>query len=211
MQVTALSATLSAYCVSAASFCNALLKACNACLRGGVALHTHDADGGNLIPALILCCLNSGLAAHCGQLLIVEADKAEHLVRVDGGINRHDWQVGICNLCCNGFRLKRRNHHCITVIRAERGFDHGKLLVICGLRACTQNINSYAQILAGLLAAVADILPVLGCERFQNDLDMVILLCGLVGRVTAVICLCGAAAAACECAHQHCTGHQYSK
>ena len=197
--------------ILAASLGNALLKACNACLRGGVALHTHDADGGNLIPALILCRLNSSLAAHGGQLLVVETDKAEHLVRVDGGINRHDRQVGICNLCCNGFRLKRRNYHCITVVRAERGFDHGKLLVICGFRARAQNVDRNAQIFTGLLAAVADILPVFGCERFQNDLDMVILLCGLVGSVTAVICLCGVAAAACESAHHQRAGYQCSE
>ena len=36
-------------------------------------------------------------------------------------------------------------------------------------------------------------------------------LCGLVGSVTAVICLCGAAAAACESAHHQRAGYQCSE
>ena len=196
--------------ILAACLCDALLEACDARFGRRVALHAHDADGRDLVPALVLRGLDRSLAAHRGEFLVVEADKAEHLVRIDRGVDRHNRQVSTGNLCCNGLRLERRHDHGVAVARAERGFDHGELLVIRGFRARTQNIDRDAQIFAGLLTAVADILPVLGRERFQNDLDMVILICRLPGAVIAAR-LRSAAAAACKCAHQHRTGNQCGK
>ena len=192
--------------ILAAGLCNALLETGNACLGGGVALYAHDADGCDLVPALFLCGFYRSLAAERGQLLIVEADKAENFIRVNRGVDRHNGQVCVCDLSRNGFRLQGSNDHCIAVARAKRGFDHGKLLIISGLRACADDIDRHAQILACFFAAVADILPVFGCQRFENDLDVIILLCGV-----AAGSLRGAAAAACQCTHQHCAGYQRGK
>ena len=161
--------------ISAASLFNTFLVAAHACFGGGVALYTRNTNCGDGIPAGFLSCFYCSFAAHGGHSLVIEAYKAQNLIGFYVGVNRNDRNFRICDLGCNRLGLQRCNDHCIRAACTQYGFDNGELFVICGLRGRTLYINLNAEVLAGLLAALGYIGPVLGSQRFQNNGDMRIL------------------------------------
>ncbi len=95
MEVAALSATASAYWISplqelAASLGDALLVTVQTSGSGAVALYAGNCDSLNLIPASVLCSLDSFLAAQCSCVLVAGTYEGKYLGSVDVGVNSDD-------------------------------------------------------------------------------------------------------------------------